>query len=293
MSSPDRSSVSAPSDSGPIVGALRKGLEILDLYSRERPEISIGSMASALGIHKSSASRLAATLAASGYLKTASGPGIYRLGQRLTALGEIAGSRAGLTEIVMPHLEELVRVTGETGHLAVLNGADTATIGVADGWHTVRMHSWVGKESPAYCSSMGKALLAGLADDTVAALLEGTSLQKRTENTLDSTAAVIANVATIREQGFGVDDEELEMGLRCISAPVFAADGTVDSSISISGPTQRVTRARVAALAEHVRWFAWQASLARGAVRVGGGWAPPPERRPAPLDWIVGAPTAR
>ncbi|RKN43995.1 IclR family transcriptional regulator [Streptomyces hoynatensis] len=269
-----------------VVGALRKGLEILDLYSRERQEIGIGEMAEALGIHKSSASRLAATLAGSGYLKTAHAPGTYRLGPRLAALGEIAGSRAGLAEIVMPHLEELVAATGETGHLAVLEGAEASTVGVADGWHTVRMHSWVGKRSPAHCSSMGKALLAGLGPAAVRELLAGAEPARPTANTLHELPRLLDNLESLRSGGFGLDDEELEYGLRCVSAPVFSADGTVDASISISGPTQRITHARVPRIAEHVRWHAWRASQARGAVRVPEGWAPPPAAPPAPLDWL-------
>lgn len=267
-----------------LVGALQKGMQILDLYSVREPELSIGRMAQELDIHKSSASRLAATLAHSGYLQQSSAPGTYRLGQRLAALGTIAGTHGGVTEAVGPHLAELVHVTGETGHLAALRGADASTLAIVDGWHTVRMHSYVGKTSPAYVSSMGKALLAGLDDEQVDALLGDRDLPAFTPHTIASVRDLKQQLAELRSQGYGLDDEELEIGLRCISAPVFAADGTVDASISISGPTQRVTIERVPELAEHVRWHAWRASVARGATRAPAGWASAPTAPPPPFE---------
>lgn len=279
---------------GPVaqVGALKRGLDILDMYTRSRDVVGIGEMAAELGIHKSSASRLAATLAASGYLRPAGSLGSYRLGARIAALGPLAAS--DLTEIapiVMPYLDRLTEITGETGHLAVLDGTDTRTIGIADGWHTVRMHSWVGKESPAYCSSMGKALLAGLSDTEVAALYASGGMVARTANTLATVPALLDNLSTIRSHGFGLDDEELEYGLRCISAPIFTADGRVDASISISGPTQRVTPERVELLERHVRWAAWRASVARGAVAVPAGWAQAPAGEPETPPWVDRAAT--
>jgi len=266
------------------IGALLKGLQILDLYSGAEPELSIGQMATSLGVHKSSASRIAATLASAGYLQPTAVPGTYRLGQRLVALGTLASARSDVTEIVMPHLDALVQATGETGHLAVLQGAATSTVGVVDGWHTVRMHSYVGKTAPAYVSSMGKALLAGLPLERVRALIADDDIQPRTEHTVRDRAALERQLAAIREHGYGLDDEELELGLRCIAAPIFAPDGTVDASISISGPSHRVSLERVEQLAAHVRWHAWRASTARGTTHAPAGWAAPPTEPPAPLE---------
>lgn len=268
------------------IGALLKGLQILDLFTSGQPELSIGQMAHALHVHKSSASRIAATLASAGYLQQASAPGSYRLGQRLVALGTLAGQRSDITEIVMPHLAALVQTTGETGHLAVLQGSATTTVGVVDGWHTVRMHSYVGKTAPAYVSSMGKALLAGLTGEELHELVPDDAIEARTAHTIRDRAALEQQLAQLRTDGYGLDDEELEIGLRCIAAPVFAPDGTVDASISISGPSQRVTMERVAELAAHVRWHAWQASLARGTTHVADGWAAPPAGPPAPLHLL-------
>ncbi|MFJ6114589.1 IclR family transcriptional regulator [Agrococcus sediminis] len=268
------------------IGALLKGLQLLDLFSSTQTELSIGQMAASLGVHKSSASRIAATLAGAGYLVVGSAPGYYRLGQRLVALGTLARARNDVTEIVMPSLNALVEATGETGHLAVLRGEDTTTVGVVDGWHTVRMHSYVGKTAPAYVSSMGKALLAGLTSEQVRELISDEDIEPRTEKTVRDVDALERQLQELRETGYGLDDEELEIGLRCIAAPIFAPDGQVDASISISGPSQRVTLEFAEQLAEHVRWHAWRASVARGTTRVPDGWADPPSKPPPALSHL-------
>jgi DNA-binding IclR family transcriptional regulator len=268
-----------------VITALRRGLDILDMFSAERRVVGITDIALALDIHKSSASRLAATLASSGYLVAASA-GRYTLGPRLAALGSLAASRQDLTAVVTPFLTELVEGTGETGHLAVLDQTIAKTVQVIDGWHTVRMHSWVGKLSPAHCSSMGKALLAGLTDAELGERYPDSALPVRTAHTIGTVTALRQELARIRRSGHSIDNEELEAGLRCVAAPVFSPEGTVDASISISGPAQRLTRDRMAVLAKLVRWHAWQASLARGVLSAPVGWPSAPTEKPATPDWV-------
>lgn len=268
------------------VSSLLHGLMILDMFSRERPEISIGEMALELGLHKSSASRLAATFAHVGYLQPTATKGSYRLGGRIAGLGELMRHSLDLVGTVTPHLERLSEVTGETGHLGVIRGTDATTLVITEGWHTIRMHSWVGKTSPAYVSSMGKALLAGLDDRELRALFEGVEFQVMTDNTVRGIAELLTQVAVVRERGYGVDDEELEIGMRCVSAPIVDSSGTAVASISVSGPSQRMTRDVIPELARHVRWHAALASRALGSVGgVPDGWPPPPPE-PEPLSYL-------
>lgn len=268
-----------------VIIALRRGLEILDMFSADRRVVGIGDIALELGIHKSSASRLAATLATSGYL-VASSAGNYALGPRLSVLGSLAASRQDLTAVVTPILAELVECTGETGHLAVLDGGTAKTVQVVDGWHTVRMHSWVGKLSPAHCSSMGKALLAGLPDAELDGLYPDGTMPRLTEHTITTVTDLRRGLADIRRDGYGLDNEELEAGLRCVAAPVYSPEGVVDASISVSGPGQRITRERMPVLGRLVRWYAWRASVARGVLTAPPGWPPPPAERPPDPDWV-------
>jgi DNA-binding IclR family transcriptional regulator len=268
------------------VSSLLHGLMILDMFSRDRQEISIGEMAVELDLHKSSASRLAATFAHAGYLQPTARKGSYRLGGRIAGLGELMRHSLDLVGTVTPHLERLSAATGETGHLGVIRGTDATTLAVTEGWHTIRMHSWVGKTSPAYVSSMGKALLAGLAEQELQALFEGVEFQVMTENTVRGVHQLERQVAAIRERGHGLDDEELEIGMRCVSAPIADSSGTAVASISVSGPSQRMTLDVIPELAQHVRWHAARASRSLGSVSgVPDGWPPPPPE-PGPLSYL-------
>jgi DNA-binding IclR family transcriptional regulator len=250
-----------------LIGSLLHGLEILDMYERDRPVIGIGEMAQHLGLHRSTTSRLAATLSAAGYLELAGEPGRYRLSGKLAALGELVASGGQVRRTALPYLQSLVQSLGETGHLAVLEGNEAVTIAIVDGWQTVRMHSWVGKRSPAHCSSMGKALLAGLRADAVDAMYPDARLEARTDKTITDLGELQRHLAEVRSRGYAVDREELEPHLCCVAGPVFDRTGTVVASISVSGPDSRVDEASIPVTADAVRRTAEQISARLGAPR--------------------------
>jgi DNA-binding IclR family transcriptional regulator len=248
------------------VGALLHGLAVLDMFSWDRPVIGIAEVSRQLGVHRSTASRLAATLATAGYLEPAGEQGRYRLAAKLSRLGEIAASGDQLREAALPPLRDLVSRIGETGHLGILDGAEAVTVAVVDGWQTVRMHSWVGKRSPAHCSSMGKALLAGLTPEEVVALYPDPVLPARTPTTITDRDELARCLAQAREQGYALDREELEPHLCCVAAPVHGRDGSVVASVSLSGPASRLLDdVVIAALAPEVRATARQVSDRLGA----------------------------
>jgi DNA-binding IclR family transcriptional regulator len=248
-----------------MVGALLHGLAVLDMFTRDRPVIGIAEVSRQLGVHRSTASRLAATLATAGYLESAGEQGRYRLAAKLSRLGEIAAAGNELREAALPPLRDLVSRLGETGHLGVLDGAEAVTVAVVDGWQTVRMHSWVGKRSPAHCSSMGKALLAGLSSEEVIARYPDPLLPARTPNTITSRDELTRCLAEARDQGYAVDREELEPHLCCVAAPVYGRDGTVVASVSVSGPASRLLDdAAIEALATEVQATARQVSTRLG-----------------------------
>jgi DNA-binding IclR family transcriptional regulator len=223
-----------------MVAALLHGLAILDMFDRDRTVIGVADIARRLDVHRSSASRLAATLASAGYLEPSGEPGRYRLAPKLATLGEIAAGDSDLRRAAAEPLRDLVARLGETGHLGTLEGTEAVTIDVVDGWQTVRMHSWVGKRSPAHTSSIGKALLAGLSDKEFAARFPEPELEGRTAATITSTDDLRKHLEQVRAQGYAEDLEELEKHLCCVAAPVRGRDGSVVASISVSGPAFRL-----------------------------------------------------
>jgi len=263
-----------------MIGALLHGLEILEMFDRDRTVIGIGEMAQHLRLHRSTTSRLAATLASVGYLEPAGEPGRYRLAGKLAVLGELAASGGDLQRVAVPFLTGLVEQLGETGHLGILEGNEAVTVAVVDGWHSVRMHSWVGKRSPAHCSSMGKALLAGLSADDIDRLYPGGVLEARTAHTITDTGQLKRGLDEVRGQGYAVDWEELEVHLCCVAAPVFGRTGEVVASISVSGPASRIREAAGEAIAPAVRRAAGRISAQLGAPRNVRGWCSPPDGDP-------------
>jgi len=223
-----------------IVQSLVHGLQILDLFSDTRPVIGIGEMARELGVHRSTTSRLAATLATCGYLAQAEDPGRYRLGNRLFRLGQLAVPESDLRVIAAEELGALVERVGETAHVGVLEGREVTSILVIDGWRPLRLHGQVGKRSPAHCSSLGKALLSVLSPAQLSRLYTGVKLETYTPNSIRTLAALRAELKRTRERGYSLDDQELEIGLRCIGAPVLGSSGEPVASVSISGPLSRM-----------------------------------------------------
>ena len=254
------------------VRALSHGLQILDMFSRDTRTVSVGEIAKALSIHKSTASRLAMTLASASYLEPTNVAGRYLLGTKITALQQFVSDPNDIERVVVPWLRELVESTGETGHVARLVGTDAVSSAVVDGWHTVRMRSWVGKRNPAYVSSMGKCLISDR-DRAQLGQMYGEKLRPFTGNTASNPDELADQLASVRSNGFSTDDEELETGLRCIGAAIFGPQGDVVASISISGPSSRITRKAIPLLATHVRHYAYKASRGLGAPAVIPGWS--------------------
>jgi DNA-binding IclR family transcriptional regulator len=248
------------------VAALLHGLAVLDMFDRNRTVIGVAEIARQLDVHRSTASRLAATLASAGYLEAAGEPGRYRLAPKLATLGEIAAGDSDLRRAAAEPLRDLVSRLGETGHLGILEGTEAVTIDVVDGWHTVRMHSWVGKRSPAHCSSIGKALLAGLSAAELTARYPEQELQPLTPATITSIDDLRKHLDLVRARGYAEDLEELEPHLCCVAAPVRGRDGSVVASISVSGPASRLRDPdTLAATAEAVRETAVEISARLGA----------------------------
>ncbi|HET8615411.1 MAG TPA: IclR family transcriptional regulator [Actinomycetales bacterium] len=230
--------------SGSVV-ALRRGLSILDCFSaggHGDVELGVNEIARQIGVHKSTVSRLCATLEAAGYLRR--GPNAnnrFTLGQRVYQLAGMAPHEVDLRSTARPVLDELVATCRETASLTTIQNRDVVTIEVVDGLDAVRMHSQVGTRPHVHASAAAKAILAWLDEGDVAAMLATHPMTSLTPNTITDVEAFKAHLAQVRQQGFSTDMEELEIGLRCVGAPVRDHSGRVIAGISLSGPRHRMT----------------------------------------------------
>lgn len=247
-------SISEPAaKEGSRLGALRHGLAVFDMFDIDRQTVTATAIARHLGIHKSTASRIAQNLVLSGYLVPATnGPG-YRLSGKLTRLGAIAAADTHITTVAMKHMQALVDDVGETCHVGVLEGTEAVTTALVDGSYSVRLHSWVGKRSDAHTTAMGKVLLAGLEESTLEMLFPRKKLPQRTPRTVATVAELKEQLAMVRKHGFALDNEELEPGLRCVAAPILDHSHRVVAALTIAGHSSRLTMQRINSYAEKVK----------------------------------------
>jgi IclR family pca regulon transcriptional regulator len=218
--------------------SLERGLAILSAFRSGRPILGVTELAREVGLSRSTAHRYVSTLATLGYLRQDAETRKYRLGPRVFDLGFAALNSMELREVAAPHLRELSDQTGYTVNMAVLDGLDIVYVercrSARAGQREIDLNLHVGSRLPAYCTSLGKVLLAYLPDDERAAALARVDFARRGPNTLLSEEALGAELQHVREDGFAINNEELAYGLRSIAAPVFAHDGRAVAGINLA-----------------------------------------------------------
>jgi DNA-binding IclR family transcriptional regulator len=234
-----------------------------------------------LGIDKSTAHRLLATLRARGFVRVHPGTQRYTLGLRLAGLGAAAVRGIELTDIARPYLELLRDRTGEAAHLAVLAEGEVLFLAKAAGPGALTVNAGVGTRTPAHCTALGKVLLAGLlGTEELDRVIAQRGLARHTPHTITSREELISHLEEVRRQGWALDDEERDLGLRCIAAPAYDAGGRVVAAVGISGPTSRITPDRIAQIAEDVCAVAHSISRELGYRAPASGLSGTPARQP-------------
>lgn len=245
------------------VQVLDRVFRILDLLAEPSSKNTLPEIAEALQLHKSTAHRLLTVLERERFVERNTS-GKYRIGSRVIEMGLSALSQLDLYEVAKPYLRTLVDQTGETAHLAVLRDGQAVSLLNVDSRQTLRTPGAVGDRRPVHCTATGKAMLAGSSLDELNALLKGYRFQSFTRNTIATCSRLRIELQTIRERGYSVDNEEWEVGLRCIGAPVRDSAGSTVAAISISGPVFRITPDRLDGLSQMVRRAAGEISYVLG-----------------------------
>jgi IclR family pca regulon transcriptional regulator len=218
--------------------SLERGLGILAAFTPTQPSLGVSELAREVGLSRSTTHRYMSTLTRLGYLQQDAASRRYRLGPRVLDLGFSAINSMELRVISSPYLQRLSDETGFTVNMAILDGTDILYVercrSSRAGQREIDLNLHVGSRLPAYCTSMGKVLLAYLAPKRRAALLDGLPLGKRGPNTLTNRKALEAELAAIRERGLALNNEELAYGLRSIAAPVRGPGGDVVAAINLA-----------------------------------------------------------
>ena len=220
------------------VSTIERAIQILEAFSYEEPALGLSELARRTALPKSTVHRILKSLKQN-RLVIQLEDGRYAIGIRLFELGSLAYANLGVRSVAQPYIRALTESTGETVHLGILDEYEVVSIEQALSPHTLRAEIYIGKRAPLYCTAVGKILAAYQDDAWIAAYLESPR-EKHTPNTITDRTALEREFRRVRERGYAVDNEEHNVGIRCIAVPVFDRGGKVVASLSISGPAVRV-----------------------------------------------------
>jgi IclR family KDG regulon transcriptional repressor len=229
-------------------GTVGKAMDVLDMVASRAP-VRFSDLLAMGGYPKATLYRLLQNLTHQGMLRYDDASGNYTLGLRLVRLAHSAWSQSALAPMAKAALDDLALMTGETIHLAQMDQGQILYVDKRNAARAVEMFSQAGKIGPAYCTGVGKAMLAYLPEDSLNDALARQSFHRFTDQTLTTPEALRSELTLIKARGFAFDCEEHETGIICIAAPILTRAGQAIGAISITSTT---ARASLTQLAEHV-----------------------------------------
>jgi DNA-binding IclR family transcriptional regulator len=222
------------------VPALHKALRILELLTASRTGATLPELVAQSGLAKSSAHYLLVTLERDGYVRRTERTGRYLLGVKLFRLANSAINGLSLRQRSAAHLWALSMRTGLTVHFAILEQGEAVLIGKQEGTGAARVATWIGKRMDLHCTAVGKAIFAYLPKAEIDAILRERGLSRHNENTIATPLRLHQELERVMKRGYAIDDEEDELGLRCIGVPVFGRQDRPLGAISVSGLTSNL-----------------------------------------------------
>lgn len=227
-----------PTRNSEFVQSLERGLAVIRAFDADHPDLTLSDVARATGLTRAAARRFLLTLVDLGYVRTDGR--LFALRPRVLELGYAYLSGLGLPEVALPHMEALVGVVHESCSMCVLDGGDIAYVARVPKQRIMTVAITVGTRFPAYATSMGRVLLAGLPPAKLTAYLAGVQLTELTPKTVTTPERLRTALNRVAAQGYALVDQELELGLRSIAVPVHVR-GTVVAALNVSMPASRMS----------------------------------------------------
>lgn len=225
---------------GKNVQSVDRALALLEVLSMYPKGLGVGEISEKADLHKSTAHRLLATLVDRGYVKQ-NQHNQYQLTLKLFELGSRSVEELDMLEVARPHLVQIMESVNEVVHLVILEGDVIVYIDKVEPDTTIRMHSRIGISRPLYCTSVGKAILSTMDDDEVERNWRKSEINQLTQYTITDLDEMKEELKLIRERGYAIDEQENELGVRCIAIPLLDYTKKACGAISISGPVERMT----------------------------------------------------
>jgi IclR family transcriptional regulator, KDG regulon repressor len=242
------------------LSSVTTAIRLLKAFSEDEVDIGISALAKRLGIAKSTAHRLATTLVAEGLLEQDADNGKYRLGVALFRLGALVRRRMEVSNEARPYLYALRETINESVHLAILDGAEIMYVYHLESTHALRARSELGVRKPAHSTAEGQAILAFQPQEAIDRVAGGLTLHAPKT----SAERFIKALAVVRQRGCAIDDEESEIGMVCVAAPIRDDTGMVVAALGIAGPVTRLSKKTVGGIIPQVIATADQVSARLG-----------------------------
>lgn len=237
---------------GDTVQSVDRALAILGIVSQHN-QIGITDICKALDLNKTTVYRLLSTLMNNGYIEQVKGSNKYRCTFKLFEMGNKRIQDLDLLEEAKPALEKLADLTKETVHLVVEEGTEIVYIHKVESTNTIRMHTWVGKKNPMYRTAVGKAILAFSDKEKAIDIWNKSEIVQNTPYTITNINDFLEQLVLVRKNGYAIDNEETEIGIRCVAAPILDFSKNVIGALSISIPTIRFPENEIEIYGNHVK----------------------------------------
>jgi len=228
-----------------LIQSVSHALDLLEQFHDEVDELGVTELSKRLKLHKNNVFRLLATLESRGYIEQNKVTDNYRLGLKTLELGQTFVKQMGLLRQARPVLEAMVNECNETSYVAILKDFHIVYLDVVETDLTVRVVPRVGTRLPAYCTAAGKVQIAYMNEEDLEQYIPSGALKQFTPNTITDKERLREQLRQVVENGYAIDDEELDVGVRCVSAPIRDYTRRIVGAVSISGPSMRLSLERI------------------------------------------------
>ena len=253
------------------VQSVIRALEIIEVLAESRESLGITQITKTTGLSKTTTFRLVQTLVKAGYVRKNNGDNEYSLGMKFLKISSSILAKQDITSIARPFLRQLSIDTSEFVHLAILDGGEVLYIDKIDSSdHAIRIFSTIGNRSPLHCTGLGKVLMSELPDKDVEEIAREKGLTRYTENSITDLAELKKELESIRELGYGLDNMEHEIGIRCVAAPLYDRTKKIVAAISVTAPEIYMPDERIPELARVTRKVAREISYLLGYTELSG-----------------------
>ncbi len=235
------------------IQSLDRALNIIELLAVHREGMGVTEIGKLLELHKSTVHRILNALLERGYIEKEEKHGYYKLGLKFIEISSLYLNKVELKTEALPYLRRLAEITGQSVHLAILQGMEAIYIEKVEAVNSIRMYSQIGRRVPVYCSAIGKVLLSGKDDEELDKILNQICFNKITEHTLTSKVELLKEIHQTKMKGFAIDNEENEIGIRCIASPIFDYRGKLIASVSTSGDKKFISEEKDMEVSSYVK----------------------------------------